>query len=77
MQLTQEQMASLKSGESIRLQEDGTELVVLRADVFERIGGLPYYDEPWSADQPDILSAEDTGCPGWEIELTDDIDIDG
>ena len=36
MQLTNEQLEAVRSGESVRLNEGGTDLVVLRADVFER-----------------------------------------
>jgi hypothetical protein len=36
MQLTKEQLESVRNGNPLRLNEDGTALVILRADVFER-----------------------------------------
>jgi hypothetical protein len=46
MRLTQEQLEAVRSGEPVRLNEGGTDLVVLRADVFERLRGLLYDDSP-------------------------------
>jgi hypothetical protein len=66
MQLTNEQLEAIRSGESVRLSEGGTELVVLRADVFERLKGLMYDDSPWTDEEMDLLAAEDADSLGWE-----------
>ena len=52
-------LLSLLSTSSARLNEEGTDLVVLRADVFERLGGLGFDDSSWSDDEMALLAAED------------------
>jgi hypothetical protein len=66
MQLTKEQLEAVQNGESVRLNEGGTDVVVLRADVFERLRRLVYDDSPWSDDEMDRLAAEDADALGWE-----------
>lgn len=66
MELTKEQLEVVRSGEPVRLNEEGTELVVVRADVFERLQGLRYDDSPWSDEDMDLLAAEDAEALGWE-----------
>jgi hypothetical protein len=66
MQLNREQLEAVRSGASVRLNEGGTELVVLRADVFERLRGLLYDDSPWTDEEMDLLAAEDADTLGWE-----------
>lgn len=66
MQFTPEQWEAVQRGESVRLHEAGTELVILRADVFERLRGLRYDESPWSDDEMDLLAAEDADALGWE-----------
>ena len=36
MGLTKEQLEVVRNGQAVRLKQDGTELVVMRADIFER-----------------------------------------
>jgi hypothetical protein len=66
MPLTKEQLQAVRNGESVRLNEDGTDMVLLRADVFERLRDLVYNTSPWSDDEMDLLAAEDAGALGWE-----------
>jgi hypothetical protein len=66
MELTKEQMETVRDGKPVRLNEEGTELVVVRADVFERLRDLRYDDEPWSDEEMDLLAAEDADSLGWE-----------
>jgi hypothetical protein len=66
MQLSDEQWEAVRSGESVRLNEGGTDLVVLRADVFERLRNLLYDDRPWTDEEMDRLAAEDADALGWE-----------
>lgn len=66
MELTKKQMETIRAGESVRLNEEGTEVVVVRADVFERLRGFGYDDSPWSDDEMDRLAAEDADALGWE-----------
>jgi hypothetical protein len=66
MELSKEQLEAVRDGQSLRLKEEGTELVVLRADVFERLRGLLYDDSPWSDEEMDLLAAEDADALGWE-----------
>jgi hypothetical protein len=66
MELTKEQLEAIRGGQPVRLNEEGTEVVVVRADVFERLRGLRYDDEPWSDEEMDLLAAEDAEALGWE-----------
>jgi len=66
MQLTNEQLDAIRKGESVRLNEAGTDVVILRADVFERMQGLLYDDSPWTDEEMDLLAAEDADTLGWE-----------
>lgn len=66
MQLTNKQLQTVRSGKSVRLTEEGTDLVVLRADVFERLRSLLYDDSPWTDEEMDRLAAADADCLGWE-----------
>jgi hypothetical protein len=66
MQLTNEQLDAVRSGEPVRLKEGGTDLVVLRADVFERLRGFLYDASPWTDEEMDLLAAEDADVLGWE-----------
>ena len=66
MQLTNEQLDAVRSGASVRLNEGNTEMVVLRADLFERLRGLLYDASPWTEEEMDLLAAEDADALGWE-----------
>jgi hypothetical protein len=66
MELSLEQIEALRSGECVRLSEEGTDLVVLRADVFDRLRNDLYDDSPWTDEEMDLLAAEDADSLGWE-----------
>ncbi len=66
MELTKEQLEAARGGQSLRLNEGGTEVVVVRADVFERLCDLLHDDSPWSDEEMDLLAAEDADALGWE-----------
>jgi hypothetical protein len=66
MQFTQEQLDAIRDGKPVRLSEGGTDLVVVRADVFERLRELVYDDGPWTDEEIDRLAAEDADALGWE-----------
>ncbi len=66
MPMTKEQLEAVRSGVSVRLKEEGTDMVVLRADLFERLRGLLYDDSPWTDDEMDLLAAEDADLLGWD-----------
>lgn len=54
MNLTEEQVRAVKNGESVRLDPDiGTECVILRADIFDRVKAL--LDDNVSFEQVGIL----------------------
>jgi hypothetical protein len=66
MQLTNEQWQAGRGGESVRVNKGGTDLAVVRADVFDRLRGLVYDDSPWTDEEMDRLAAEDADALGWE-----------
>jgi hypothetical protein len=66
MPFTHEQLETVRRGQPVHLNEGGTELVLLRADVFERLRDLLYDDSPWSDEEMDLLAAEDADTLGWE-----------
>jgi hypothetical protein len=66
MQLTDKQLEAIRSGGTLRLTEAGTDLVVVRADLFERLRESLYDDSPWTDEEMDLLAAEDADTLGWE-----------
>jgi len=66
MELTDKQFEAVRSGECVRLTEEGTDLVILRADVFDRLRNNIYDDNPWTDEEMDLLAAEDADSLGWE-----------
>jgi hypothetical protein len=66
MQLTQEQLDAARSGNSVRLTEANTDLILVRADVFQRLQALQYDASPWTDDEMALLAAEDADRLGWE-----------
>jgi hypothetical protein len=75
MQSTREQMHAVRNGESVRLIEGGTQVVVLRADVFEKMRNLAYDDDPWTDEEMDRLAAEDADALGWDgMDAYQDVD---
>ncbi len=66
MELTKEQLEAIRGGTPVWLNQEGTDVVVVRADLFERLRGSPYDDSPWSDDEMDRLAAEDADALGWE-----------
>ena len=66
MGLTKKQLDAIRTGESVRLTEDDTEIVVLRADLFDRMEHLLYDSSPWTDEEMDLLAAEDANGLGWE-----------
>jgi hypothetical protein len=66
MQLTQDQLETIRSGHAVRMVELGTEVVVVRADVFANLQALMYDDSGWTDEEMAILAAEDADRLGWE-----------
>jgi hypothetical protein len=66
MQLTGEQLDAIRCGESVRFQESGTDLVVVRADLFERLRQELAKEGAWLDDALDPLAAENADLLGWE-----------
>jgi hypothetical protein len=65
MQLTRDQLEAIRDGETVRLREEGTDLVVMRADLFERLQRSGYDDSAWTDEEMDLLAAEDAESLGW------------
>jgi hypothetical protein len=75
MHLTDAQLTAARGGKSVHLTEAGTDLVLLRADVFERLRNLVYDDSPWTDEEMDLLAAEDADSLGWEgMDAYQDLD---
>lgn len=66
MELSKEQWEAVRGGEAVRLNQEGTEFVLVRADVFEDLRGFRYDASPWSEEEMDRLAAEDADALGWE-----------
>jgi len=59
MNLTMEQIVAVKNGESVHVEVEHTECVLVRRDVYERVRKpVEYDDSPWSVDEMDGLAAE-------------------
>jgi hypothetical protein len=66
MSFTEEQLEAIRNGQSVRLNEAGTDIVVLRADVYDRLRESSYDDSPWTDEEMDMLAAEDADSLGWD-----------
>ncbi len=66
MQLTHDQLETVRSGGTVRLSQMGTEMVVVRADVFANLQADMYDDSPWTDQEMALLAAEDADRLGWE-----------
>ena len=65
MNLTQEQWNAVRNGECLRINQEGTELVVIRADVYAHLADA-IDASPWADEEMDLLAAEDADALGWE-----------
>jgi hypothetical protein len=68
MNLTEAQVEAVKLGEPVRVvaPEVGSECVVVRADVFDRLRNLLYDDAPLSPDEKSRLLVEAGLRAGWD-----------
>ena len=66
MQLSKEELDAIRRGESLRVTQAGTDLVILPADLFERLSSRPYDDSPWTDEEMNRLAGEDADSLGWE-----------
>ena len=55
---TEERRNSIRNGLPVRVAEDGSQYVLLRADVYERLADGGYDDSPWTAEEMDQLRAD-------------------
>jgi hypothetical protein len=58
IELTEEQRSAIDMGSVARVQENGREYVLLRADVYDRLTEDESDDSPWTADEMDRLRQE-------------------
>jgi hypothetical protein len=56
IELSDRQKQEVSGGKSVRLLENGQELVMLRADVYDRRLEEDYDDSPWSPEERDALA---------------------
>ncbi len=66
MQITQEQLDAVRKEGLVRLTGAGADLVVVRADVLERLQASQYDDSPWTNEEMALLAAEDADALGWD-----------
>jgi hypothetical protein len=66
MQLTTEQLDAIRNGESVRLQVAGTSVVVMQADVYERLQFVLSDSSGWLDDAMYLPSPENADLPGWQ-----------
>lgn len=68
MDLTESQLQAVKLGEPVRVlaPEVGSECVVVRADVFDRLKNILYDDTPFSAGEKSRLLIEAGLRAGWD-----------
>jgi hypothetical protein len=58
IELTEQQRESIEKGEAVRVHENSREYVLLRPDVYDRLGDGGYDDRPWEAEEMDRLREE-------------------
>jgi hypothetical protein len=70
MQITPEQINAVLSGEAVRMSDGGTQLVILRADLFDRLQGAAVDDTVYTtAEMLDRVMAEDDDNDPYLAEL--------
>jgi hypothetical protein len=69
MNISQDQIRAVEQGEAVRLHADDVELVVLRADLYERLAGVS--DSPREA-YPAVLKALGDDDPDQFLEYLDE-----
>jgi hypothetical protein len=72
--LTPEQMQAVERGDVVRVAEAGTPVVVVRADVFDRIARLLYDDSEWTAEEMSRLAWDAGQGIGWDDPAMDAYD---
>lgn len=74
MQLTHEQIAAVRNGEAVRLDENGMQYVVVRADLYDRLKQLMFDDGEWTDAELRRVLANSAGANGWNEPEMDDYD---
>lgn len=74
MNLTAPEKLAVRKGEAVRIQEEGLEYVVLRADVYDRLKHLLYDDGEWSDEDLRRILAKSAKINGWNEPGMDDYD---
>ena len=66
IELTEDQKQAVSCGHAVRLQENGQEFVIVRADVYDRLIQQGYDDSPWTDEEMELLAWEAGKQAGWE-----------
>ena len=79
VKLTDEERNALRCGEAVRIRDNGSEYVLLRADVFDRVRQLLYNDGEWTDGDLRQMLARSAAANGWnepEMEAYDRYDAE-
>ena len=74
MELSTGCVDAAKRGEAVRLVADGIELVILRADAYERVKNLLYDEGVWSKEELRGILARSSDANGWNDPAMDAYD---
>lgn len=74
MNLTAREKSAVRNGEAVRVQEDGLDYVVLRADVYDRLQHLFCDDGEWTDEDLRRMLAKSADANGWNEPEMDDYD---
>jgi hypothetical protein len=74
MNLPHDQIEAAKRGEAVKIAADDVELVILRADIYERVKKLLYDDTEWTAGELRSLLAKSAEANGWNEPEMDEYD---
>jgi hypothetical protein len=74
VKLSDQQIDAVKRGEAVKLADGGIELVLLRADLYERVKALLYDDTEWTAGELRSLLAKSAEANGWNEPEMDEYD---
>jgi hypothetical protein len=66
MNVTAEEMQAAKRGEAVRLTADDIEVVLIRADLYDRIKGAIYDDSPLTQEERLALIQQAGQRAGWD-----------
>lgn len=65
MNLTEQQKSAVRDGKAVRIHDEGTECVVVRADMYDRLKDLLHDDNDWAYGEMRRTLGRSVEANGW------------